>query len=218
MCELAPRSWRTSVRPTRVALTLAAIAAVVAGVVVGGLQGLILVAISAALLLWAVVLPVVREVEFGLPYAVKVVAAVEDRETKLRAQMGSNRAELELWCQLMCDDAERAASILAAAWSRTASEWRGPIHAGIRVHVLCLFVHLLLVDARWGPNSKVADAGPLSELGAAERAVVVLSEFAGLPTEVVGRLTGRSSEQVHEALRHGEDVLEGHLGAAGGSS
>ncbi len=47
--------------------------------------GLVLIAAGAGLLLLAVVLPAVTEVELGFPAGVKVVAAARQRENQLRA-------------------------------------------------------------------------------------------------------------------------------------
>lgn len=69
-----------------------------------GIYGLGLIAIGTALLISAVVLPSVKEVEFGFPMGVKVTTAVSNREEALRQEFDRQRSDLELCAQLLCDD------------------------------------------------------------------------------------------------------------------
>lgn len=208
MCDLPKRCWRASLTPTRMVLGLLAVAVAGTAVVLGNRTGLVLLAVSVALLLAAVADPVVRQVEFGLPYAVRFVAAVQDREEQLRREFLLERPDLELCAQLLCDDADWAPRLLEAAWSKAAATWRGPVGPAMRVYVLCLLLHLLAARERWLASTAAVRRGdPLNALSLDDRIVVVLDEFAGLARADIAVLTGRPVHELEDALRRAGQVL-----------
>ncbi|KGJ72629.1 hypothetical protein GY21_14045 [Cryobacterium roopkundense] len=199
-------------------LAVLAVALVVAGMllrdpgspgVLGlGLLGLGLIGLGAAVLVAAVMFPVIKEFEFGFPSGVKIMAAVHDREEDLRAAFAKQRGDLGLYTQLMCDDPAVAARLLEAAWEKTASLWRGPVTDDLRTFVLCEFVELLTAHSRWTPSddpdgTRAAPnvSAPLASLPLAERVVVVLREFAGLPLAQIATLTERPLDDISKDLR-----------------
>ena len=209
MCEVPRRTWRSALRPVRVLLGIAAIAAAGVGAVVAGAVGTTLVAVAAALLLAAVTLPVVREVELGFPSGVRVATAVQDRKEELRNAFADQRQDLSLVANLLCDDPETAAQSLEAAWSRSVAKWRGPVTPELRVFVLCTLVHLLEAQSKWlaVPDPAAHDGSPLSTLPPAQRTVVVLHEFAELSSHQIAVMTGRSVTDVEAALAAAERTL-----------
>ncbi|MFE7629037.1 hypothetical protein [Kocuria sp. NPDC057446] len=103
-------------------------------IVVGQLEGLDLHPISesvslglgAAILVLTVVFPAIREVECGFPSGVKISAALRDREEELGKAFDSQKGDLELYAQLLCEDLSLSAELLEASWAKTAATWRGP--------------------------------------------------------------------------------------------
>lgn len=204
-------------------LAVLAVALVVAGLLLRdpgspgllgfGLLGLGLIGLGAAVLVAAVMFPVIKEFEFGFPSGVKIMAAVHDREEDLRAAFAKQRGDLGLYTQLMCDDPAVAARLLEAAWEKTASLWRGPVTDDLRTFVLCQFVELLTAHSRWTPSDDSgrgrpatdvpgnAAPAPLASLPLAERVVVVLREFAGLPLAQIATLTERPLADINKDLR-----------------
>ena len=85
MSKPPPRQWRKFLSPRRVLLCVVALSLIVAGIFLKYNDiGKTLIGLGAGVLLAAVVVPGVSQVEFGFPSAVKVTAAVRDREEKLR--------------------------------------------------------------------------------------------------------------------------------------
>ncbi len=209
MCEVPTRTWRSAMRPVRVLLGVAAIAAAVVGAVVAGAVGTTLVAVAAALLLAAVTLPVVREVELGFPSGVRVTTAVQDRKEEFRNALADQRQDLSLVANLLCDDPETAARSLEAAWSRSVAKWRGSVTPELRVFVLCTLVHLLEAQGKWltAPDVAAHEDTPLSALPPAQRTAVVLHEFAELSSHQIALMTGRSATDVDAALAAAERTL-----------
>jgi hypothetical protein len=221
MCEVPKRSWREALRPVRVMLGLAALTSVITGARVDNAEGIVLIGLGLALLLAAVVLPVVREVEFGFPSGVKIVTAIHDREEELRQVFVTQKGDLELCSLLLCDDPAVAARLLEAAWAKATAAWRGPITPDIRIYVLCEFIHLLTAHVRWAqarpqPTTTPIES-PLAALTLSERVAVVLREFAGVTLSEIARLTGRSPQQVDTDLRRAEAILA-RSNASGGAS
>jgi hypothetical protein len=210
MCEVRQRRWREAFRPLRVALGLAAIGCVLVGARYASVFGLGLIGLGAALLLAAVVLPTVREVEFGLPVGVKVTAAVRQREEELHDAFETQKGDFELYSQLLCGQQEDAAQLLGAAWSRTVTAWRGPVTPDLRYYVLCVLVQLVKAREKWVDPGPVASAGAsaLAALPLDRRVVIVLHDFAGLPLARIGAMTGRSVQSVENDIRTAEETLK----------
>ena len=137
----------------------------------GNATGLTLIGLGAALLLAAVVLPAITQVEYGFPSGVKVVAARRDREENLRRVFADQRPDLELCAKLLCDDPATASELLTAAIARATLGWRGPVDAQIRVYVLCWFVHRLMA------HSRLAAAQPSATTDGANRLLVELTQI-----------------------------------------
>ena len=207
MCEVPARSWRDALSARRVVFGVAALASLAVGLSVGAAVGVGLLVFGAALLLCAVLLPTINQLEFGLPVGLKVTAAVHAREADLREAFELQHADLELCAQMLCDDPAAASTLLEAALSRAAATWRGPVDDALRIYVLCSLVHLVGSHQRWvvpaSPATVVASS-PLAELPPDERAAVVLHDFAGLPSALIAQVVGRPLEEVRDALRAGD--------------
>jgi hypothetical protein len=173
--------------------------------------GITLIGAGAALLLAAVVLPAVSQVEFGIPSGFKITALARDREEKLRQVFERQRPDLETCAKFLCDDPKTAGELLTAAMARATLDWRGPIDPEIRIYVLCWFVHRLTAHNLLAGMEQPATAGdhPLSELTTIQRVVVVLtSKLADVPIEEVADMVGLSPAQAQAELSRAEKVLE----------
>ncbi|MDH6236116.1 sigma factor-like helix-turn-helix DNA-binding protein [Cryobacterium sp. CG_9.6] len=218
------RQIRPALHPSRIILAVLAVGLVVVGTVapdLGGLiesdlGGLIVLLLGAVMLLAAVAFPVIKDVEFGFPMGVKFSTAMRDRDGELRVAFTEQRGDLGLYTQMMSDDPDLTARLLEAAWARTAAVWRGPVTPELRPYVLCEFVRLLKAQSQWNQTIKTgADLGeartvsstPLSELSLDARIVVVLREFAGLPTAQIAFLTNRPLAEVAADLRRAQARL-----------
>jgi len=193
----------------RVVLAFAALACLIAGARYASVFGLGLMGLSAALLLSAVVLPAVREVEFGLPVGVKVTTAVRQREDELRAAFETQKGEVELCSHLLCGRQEVAAELLEAAWARTATLWRGPVTPDLRDYVLCVLVQLVRARESWMDPETEAEPGirSLTTLPIDSRVTVVLHEFAGLSFARIAALTDRPVPLVQADVQAAETAL-----------
>ena len=210
MCELPARSWRDALTPGRVLTGLAALLMMGVGLVGGFGAGLAIIGVGAALLVAAVVLPSIQQMEFGIPTGVRVVTAVRDREGAFRNSFESQRPDFELVANLLCSDPATAARLLEAAWAKAAATWRGPVTADLRPYVLCCFAHLLTAHDHWTrtqDNAEVQPATPLAGLELATRIVVVFREFAEIPAERLSSMVGRSVEQIEMDLLAAEAAL-----------
>ncbi len=170
----------------------------------GELQGLGLIALATGLLLAAVVLPTVRNVEFGLPVGVKVSAAVETREEELRSAFVDQKADLEICAQLLCDDPADATRILEASWADAVRCWRGDATGPeIRAYVLCVLVAMATAHRRWArAEAATAPAHALiARLPWEQRVVVVLHEFARLPRPQIAAILDEETSEVETRLR-----------------
>lgn len=214
-CEVPKRRLRQGLQPVRIVLGLAALATMVIGVLLQDLSGLLVLGLGVVILLAALVFPVVREVEFGFPSGVKVSTALRDRGEELRQAFVHQKGDLGLYTHLLCEDPSVAAELLEAAWAKTAAAWRGPVTDGLRLYVLCVFVHLLDSHGRWmepAPGSRPAPepghpAAPLAALSRPERTVVVLREFADLTLAQIAALTGRPLPAVAQDLQNARAAL-----------
>lgn len=212
-CEVPGRSWQEALTPKRIGLGMAALVAIVVGLFTGDLLRIGLTALGAALLLSAVLLPTIREVEFGFPLGVKVKTAIRDREETLRQTFQEQKGGLELVAQLLCDEPEVAGRLLEAAWSHAAAAWRGPAGPGLREYVLCETVRLVVAHRHWGaPHGASPTTTPLSVLDTDERIAVVLHEFAGLTLGQIASMTGREVADVGADLRRGIGRSEAQYG------
>lgn len=221
MCEVPRRSWRRALHPWRIALGVLGLACVVVGALLPRAVGLVVVALGVALLVAAVLGPVIRQVEFGFPSGVKVSTAMRDREDELRRVFEGQSGELEMCAQLLLDDPATAKRLLEAAWSRTTSTWRGPATPEIRIYVLCTLVQLAMAELRWtrGKQSSPAQplpTTPLSTLTFSERVVVVLRDFAQLSNSQIAQITERALEDVERDWRHAE-LAVAESGQVGGT-
>lgn len=214
MHEIPPRRLRASLQFARSMLVVLLLALIVVGELTRGVTGIVLIGLGAVTLLGAVVFPVLREVEFGFPIGVTVTAALHDRERELTTEFLSQRGDLGLYSQLMCDDPAFATRLLESAWARTTAVWRGPVTPGLRTYVLGEFIQLLTTHSRWkrfaspaaGTSSPVAQTA-LSALPVAVRIVVVLGEFADLPLAQIASLTARPLAEVVSDLRRAYALL-----------
>lgn len=203
MCDLPPRRLRGVITPTRILLTLVAVATVAGGMRMQDFPGILVLGFGLALLVVAVLFPTIKQVECGFPAGVKFTAALQDREDELQDAFERQKGELAIVTHLLCDDAALATQLLEAAWSRTAATWRGPVTPGeLRVYVLCLFVHML--DA----HRHIGGAGLLSALAPLERTVFVLQEFMDLSAAEIAALTGQPSADVSRSLSAAQDLLD----------
>ncbi|GAA1121334.1 hypothetical protein GCM10009582_18180 [Arthrobacter flavus] len=170
-----------------------------------GLYGLGLITVGTALLVTEVILPAVKEVEFGLPSGYRMAAAVSSREEALRDEFDRQRADLELCAQLFCDDPAIALRLLEASWAKTATVWKGPVTPDIRTFVICQLVELVDLHLRHAGWIRAPSAGGslLTALDRAERTAVVLHDFAGLSPTQIARITNRPVNRVRADLRTG---------------
>lgn len=221
MCEPPPRQWRELLSPHRVLMCVAALLLLVAGIFfppkISNI-GITLIGLGAAVLLAAVVMPAVSQVEFGIPSVLKVTAAVRAREEKLRQVFEEQRPDLTDCANLLCDNAT-ANELLTAAMARTTVDWRGPIDRGeIRIYVLCLFVRRLMAHGRLeGMAQPVVTAAniPSSELTKIQRFVVVLTDVGGVPVDEVAEMVGLSPAEVRAELSLGQKILTDGVGRGG---
>ncbi len=211
MCDAPPRSWRSAWQPRRIALGAVALVMVVVGALSDGPARWALVAVAGALVVSAVVLPTVREVEFGFPVGLKVTAATRSRDEELRHAFDEQKGQLSLCARLLCDDPEVSARLLEAAWSRAVVLWRGPVDPYLRLLVVCLLVELSLAHDRWDPPA--TRPGPLGSLDTAQRVAVVLHDFAGLSFAEIAAIAGSTPEDAVAALRAGALAVEASRGA-----
>lgn len=213
MCDVPRRNWRNAFHPKRLIIALVALAVMVGGWQIPNAFGLIPVALGAAALLMAILLPAVHDVEFGFPSGVKVSAALQNRQEQLRAAFEEQKADLALCANLICDDPATATQLLEAAWAKTSADWRGPVTAGIRSYTLCVFVHRFISHTQWAhPQQQVSAQGsqaapllsPLAALDPTERVIVVLHEFGELSLAEIAGVTGSPLAQVMDSLAHAE--------------
>lgn len=169
--------------------------------------GIMLIGLGAALLLAAVVLPAVSQLEFGIPSGVKVTAAVRDHEEKLRKVFEEQRPDLEACAKLLCDDPATAKELLTAAMARATLDWRGPIDNEVLTYVWCWFVHRLMAHRRFAMEKPTTAASvPLSELTTIQRVVVVLTEY-DVPIDKVADMVGLSPAEAQAELSRGAKAL-----------
>ena len=214
MCDAPRRSWRDAAPPKRILLAASALAIAGLGLWVdgwgdrplGGVTGLGALAIGVGLLVGAVVLPTVRQVEFGFPVGMRVVTATRTREEDLREAFSDQRADLELCAHLMCDEKDQAVEMVEAAWADAARNWRGSTTTPeLRIYVLCVLAQLMLANLRWRPRVVGGSASPslLSSLPAEDRVVLVLHDFARLPRTQIAVLLAMSDAELETRLING---------------
>ncbi len=205
MCELPKRRFLPSLNPLRLVLSVLAMAVVAAGWLLPGLVSAIPIGAGLLTLVAAVLLPAVKEIEFGLSPGFKLSPALKDREAELRSVFERQKGDMEYCAHLLlCDDPETARELLEAAWSQVSGTWRGPVTPQLRVYTLCILVRLILKHRQWmrPPDGATGETAPLTATGVLmglamqDRVVVVLHEFANLtPAEIAG-MTGRTTAEV----------------------
>ncbi|WP_175637468.1 sigma factor-like helix-turn-helix DNA-binding protein [Sinomonas mesophila] len=202
-----------AIRPARVLIAAAGIAAIAAGWFVPTLLSAVPIG-AGALVLLAAALPAVRDVELGLPGDIRLSAALAGRQTDIASVFEQQRGDLQLCAQLLCGDPEQAKALLEAAWARTAEVWRGPVTPQLRLYTLCVLVHLLDRQDRWGPARKPKHPKTLlAALPAGERIVVVLHDFASLTIAEIAGLTESTTTAVTERLERANERAQLALGS-----
>jgi DNA-directed RNA polymerase specialized sigma24 family protein len=213
VCKQPPRQWRESLSPRRILFGVTALALIVAGIFPKPPNiGLTLIGLGAAMLLAAVVMPTVNQVEFGIPSIFKATAAIRNREEQFRKVFEAQGPDLEECANLLCDDSATANALLTTAMARATSEWRGPIDSEIReirTYVLCLFVHRLMARRRLAgmeQSPTPAVKNPVAELTTIQRLVVVLTEY-DVPIDEVADMVGLSPAEAQDELDRGARAL-----------
>lgn len=222
MCELPKRRLRSSLNPVRLVTALLALGAVVAGWLVPGLLSAIPVGAGLLTLAAAVLMPAIKEVEFGLSPNIKLSPALKDREAELRSVFERQKGDMEYCAHLLCDDPDTARQLLEAAWSQATTAWKGPVTPQLRVYTLCVLVQMLRKREQWlrprggargemesGRVGGSPDASPLAGLPQQERAVVVLHEFANLTIAEIAGMTGDAPAVVGKTLAHARAMSAG---------
>ncbi|MCG2624339.1 hypothetical protein LVY72_20825 [Arthrobacter sp. I2-34] len=189
-------------------MTVAALAVIVAGWMLSDGLGLLLTGLGIGVFVLAVLIPAIREVEFGLPPGTKVSAALQDRREELQMAFESQQEDLERCAHLLCTDPAKASDMVERAWERAAAAWRGPVTPEILTYTLCLLVRFIgspdrLEDYKEAITDDPARAPVLSTLAALDptaRTVVVLHEVANLSVGQIARITDSPSAQVVAAL------------------
>jgi hypothetical protein len=213
VCEPPPRQWREFLSPRRVLLGVAALSLLVAGIFFPPKinDGITLIALGGVLLV-AVIVPAVSQVEFGIPSVFKVTAPVRDRVEKVRQVFEEQRDDLELYAGKLCDDPATASKLLNAAIARATLDWRGPIDRGeIRTYVLCWFVHRLMRETRLAGMEQPATTAannPLSELTTIQRVVVVFTEYGEVPIDELADMVGLSPAEAQAEVSRWEKARE----------
>jgi hypothetical protein len=172
--------------------------------------GLALIGCGAVVLLVAVVMPTVSQVEFGFTSGLKVVGPVRDRAEELGKVFEEQRPVLEGCAKRMCDDPATAKELLTGAMARATGDWRGPTDREmIRTYVLCWFVHDLVADTRLAGMEQPATTAakiPVSEL--IQRVIRVLGGFGAVPVEELADMVGLSSAEVQAELSRGKSLKD----------
>lgn len=207
MCELPKRRLRSSLNPVRLVVGLLALAAVAAGWLLPELTSAIPIGAGLLTLVAAVLLPAVREIEFGLSPSFKLSPAIKDREAELRSVFEQQKGYLEYCAHLLCDDPETARRLLEFAWSQAASDWKGPVTPQLRVYTLCVLVHMVRKHEIWVKKDEVSGimteapaASPLAALPPDVRIATVLHEIAGLTIAEIAGMAERTTAEVTGSL------------------
>ncbi|MFJ5955604.1 sigma factor-like helix-turn-helix DNA-binding protein [Paenarthrobacter sp. NPDC092416] len=210
MCEIPKRRWRSSITPLRLVVTVIAVGAIAVGWLLPDLLSALPVGAGLLTLAVAVLMPAVREIEFGLSPNIKLSPALKDRQAELRSVFEQQKGYLEYCAHLLCEDPETAQQLLEAAWSQATTDWKGPVTPQLRMYTLCVFVQLLKQHERWfpPPPRKRGKLGqnPLAALPLEERTAVVLHEFANLTVAEIAGMTEQAVTAVGKALAHAEST------------
>lgn len=210
MCEIPKRRWRSSITPLRLVVTVIALGAMGAGWLVPDLLSALPVGAGLLTLAVAVLMPAVREIEFGLSPNIKLSPALKDRQAELRSVFEQQKGYLEYCAHLLCNDPDTAKGLLEAAWSQATTDWKGPVTPQLRMYTLCVFVQLLKHHERWFPppppprKRAQLSQNPLAALPLEERIAVVLHEFANLTVAEIAGMTEQAAVTVAKALAHAE--------------
>jgi hypothetical protein len=216
MCELPKRRFLPSLNPLRLVIAIIAVGVVAAGWLLPELLSAIPIGAGLLTLVAAVLLPAVKEIEFGLSPGFKLSPAIKDREAELRSVFERQKGDMEYCAHLLCDDPDTARRLLEAAWSQAAAAWRGPVTPQLRVYTLCVLVglirkHGIWVQGRGGPSGKKRPpaVGLLAGLPLDVRVVVVLHEFANLTFAEIAGLMGRTTAEVTRLMKGAQALTKG---------
>lgn len=217
MCEAPPRNWRHVLRPQQILLGVGGLGIMAIGTfnLDNSAASITLISLAGFLLLGAVFMPAITQVEFGIPSGLKIAAGLKGREESMRRAFEEQRPDLAQCASLLCDDPSTASDLLTAAMARATLGWRGPVDREIRVYVLCWFVHRLMAHARLvgpPPPQQAARRTNVSDLTLVQRILLVLNEFADIPVDQIGPMVGLSAAEAAAELRRAQDAL---LRAAG---
>lgn len=211
MCDVPPRQWREAFSPARLLAGLGAVVLLGWGCFkADGTSQTVLLGLGAAFLIYACV-GAIQQVEFSMPN-VKVATAVRSRSEVLRDKLKELQPELE-WCATrLCSDPDTATELLSVSMSRVTSAWRGPVGDGVRVYVLCWFVHRLVAHHRTQALLPVTaprtDILPVPDLTLNQRIAVVLSEGAELTADQIASMLGVSTAEVNADLTQATFLLK----------
>ncbi|MEV7606388.1 hypothetical protein AB0N65_13190 [Paenarthrobacter sp. NPDC089322] len=221
MCELPKRRWRSSITPLRLVITVIALATIVAGGLLPEFLSALPVGAGLLTLAVAVLMPAVKEIDFGLSPNIKLSPALKDRQAELRSVFEQQKGYLEYCAHLLCDDPGVTKELLEAAWSEVTITWKGPVTPQLRIYTLCVFVQLLRRHMKWfrppKPTRQRIEENPLAALALEERIVVVLHEFASLTVGEIAGLTALPATHVGKALARAERIT-GHASLEGGKA
>jgi hypothetical protein len=213
VCKPPPRQWRKFLSARQVLLGVAAVSLYVAGIFLKNSPiGITLIGAGTVVLLLAVLLPGITQVEGGTGF--KITAAVRGSAEKLRSVFEEQRPDLELCAHYLCDDDATVSKLLTAAMARARTDWHGAIDSQkgeIRTYVLCWFVHKLMAESEFaGEQPATTPANNrLSELTTIQRVVLVLtSKAADVPIDEVADMVDLSPAEARAQLGRAEKVFE----------
>lgn len=83
MCEVPPRRLRAGLSPTRILLAAVAVAIVAVGMRITDYSRVLVLGLGLAVLVTAVLFPIIRQVECGFPSGVKITPALQGHEARL---------------------------------------------------------------------------------------------------------------------------------------
>jgi hypothetical protein len=200
--------YRLAATPWHLAVALGGLGALVAGVVVspGSVPlGPVLISLGAVTLLLGVALPLVSQIEFGVPMLGKVVLSARERRERLRAAVEDFRGLIVACAAGLCPDADAAGRAIEAAVSDALGLWRGTDGEALRRFLLCRLVRQARFEARTKASPSTT-AEPFLRLPLTERAVLILEDRAGLDETSVARILGLPVSGIAPIRAHAASV------------